>query len=287
MNKIQKIVFPIDFTHRSTKGALHVSTWAKKFDAEVIAVHFIDPEDHDALAPPDNLRFLTDLPVLTEKATQNLEFFCEQNLVSCKVRRIVTMGDKVAGASTLAQDEKADLVMIPRDHQPFVERFTTDSFTAKMLNECPVPIWTSERLDDDPSPDITHILCAVHVEDSVTLDAANERLIQAVRNVASTFGASVTCLYVGEQGTKYLQSDSKSAAAISERLEKIQHEMEDISDFEVESGGIAGTIHRLAVEKSANLIMTGRSRPGTISLGVQTHILIIDHNGPCPVLSVL
>jgi nucleotide-binding universal stress UspA family protein len=287
MNKIQKIVFPIDFTHRSTKGGLHVSTWAKKFDAEVIAVHFVDPEDHDALAPPDNLPFLADLPVLTEKATRDLGFFCEQNLADCKVRQVVKMGEKADGVSTLAQDEKADLVMIPRDHQPWVERFMTDSFTAKMLNDCPVPVWLSERLDDDPSPNIEHILCAVHVEDNVSLDAANERLIQAVRNVASTFGARVTCLYVGEHGSNFLRSDSKLAASISERLTKIHHEMEDISDFEVESGGIARAIHRLAVEKSANLIMTGRSRPGTISLGVQTHILIIDHNGPCPVLSVL
>ena len=287
MSKIQKIVFPIDFTHRSTKGALHVSTWARKFDAEVVAVHFIDPEEHDASAPPDNLRFMADLPLLTEKATQDLRFFCERNLASCKVRQIVKMGDKAVGVSALVQEEKADLAMIPRDHQPFVERFVTDSFTAKMLNECPVPIWTSEHLEDDPSPDLTHILCALHVEDSVSLDAANERLIQAVRTVASTFGARVTCLYVGDHGSNFLRSDSKFAASISERLEKIHHEMEDISDFEVESGGIARAIHRVAVDKSANLIMTGRSRPGTISLGVQLHVLTIDHNGPCPILSVL
>jgi hypothetical protein len=73
----------------------------------------------------------------------------------------------------------------------------------------------------------------------------------------------------------------------AERLEKIQHEMMAMAHCEVESGCIARAIHRVAVEKSANLIMTGRSRPGTISLGVQNHILAIDNNGPCPVLSVL
>jgi hypothetical protein len=77
------------------------------------------------------------------------------------------------------------------------------------------------------------------------------------------------------------------ASTISERLEKIQHKMEDISDFEVESGNVGRAIHRVAVQKSANLIMTGRSRPGTISFGVQVNVLLIDHNGPCPVLSVL
>ena len=282
-----KIVFPVDFSRRSTKGAVHVATWAGKFDAEVIAVHFIDPEDYHAAPPPDDRRFLEELPILTEKATRDLDFFCDQNLPSCKVRRIVRTAERATGISVLAQDENADLLMIPRDHQPLVERFMTDSVTAKLLNECPVPVWTSEHLDDDPSPDLSHILCALHVEDNVSLDAANERLIHAVRHVALTFGARVTCLYVGEHSSSFLQSDSKLAASISERLTKIQHEMEDISDFAVESGGVARAIHRVAVEKSANLIMTGRSRPGTISLGVQTHVLLIDHKGPCPVLSIL
>ena len=287
MNKIQKIVFPIDFAQRSINGAFHVSTWARKFDAEIIAVHFIDPEDHHAAPPPDDRRFLEDLPVLTERAKHDLDFFCEQNLAGCKVRRVVEVGEKAAAISVLAQSEKADLVMIPRDHQPFLERFTTDSVTAKLLNDCPVPVWTSEHLDEDPSPNIAHVLCAIHVEDNVSLDAANERLIQALRHVALTFGAKVTFLYVGERGSGFLRSDSGLAASISERLTKIQHQMEDIADFELQSGGIAKAIHRVAVERSANLIMTGRSRPGTISLGVQMHILMIDHNGPCPILSIL
>lgn len=281
MNKIQKIVFPVDFSHRSSQGAVHVSTWAKKFDAEVIAVHFIDPEDHHASPPPDNRSFLEDLPVLTEKATRDLDFFCDANLAGCNVRRLVRMGEKAIGLSVLAQDAKADLIMIPRNHQPFMERFVRDSITAKILNDCPVPVWTSEHLADLPVSDITHILCAIHINDDVSMDAANERLTQAVRHVATVFEAKVTCLYVGER------SDAELAASISERLTKIQQAMEGIADFEVGSGNVAKAIHQAAVEKSANLIMTGRSGPGTISLGVQLHVLRIDHNGPCPVLSVL
>lgn len=287
MDKVQKIVFPVDFSSRSTQGAVHVANWAGKFDAEVIAVHFIDPADYHSPPPPDNRRFLEELPILTEKATRDLDFFCDQNLPSCKVRRIVRTAEKATGISVLAQDENADLLMIPRDHQPLVERFMTDSITAKLLNECPVPVWTSEHLEDGPSPNLARILCALHVEDNVELDAANERLIHAVRHVALTFGARVTFLYVGEHGSNFLRSDSGLASSISERLKKIQHEMEDISDFELESRGVARAIHRVAVEKSADLIMTGRSRPGTVSLGVQVHVLIIDHNGPCPILSVL
>jgi hypothetical protein len=78
-----------------------------------------------------------------------------------------------------------------------------------------------------------------------SLDAANVRLIHAVSHVASTFGARVTCLYV--RGSNFLPSDTKLAASISERLDKIHHEIEDISDFDVESGSVARGIHRVAV----------------------------------------
>jgi nucleotide-binding universal stress UspA family protein len=286
MNKIQKIVFPVDFSRRSMQGAPHVCTWARRCDAEIVAVYFIDPEDNDASPPSDDLFLCENLPILEARATRDLDFFCDQNLPACKVRRIVRIGGTANGISVLAQDEKADLIMIPRDHQMFAERLVRDSVTAKILNDCPVPVWTSEHLDKDLSPEIAQMLCAIHVGDDLLLDAANERLIQSVRLVATMFGAKVTCLYVGEQSRGFFRCDSM-VAAIAERLEKIQHEMLAMAHCEVESGCIARAIHRVAVEKSANLIMTGRSRPGTISLGVQNHILAIDHNGPCPVLSVL
>lgn len=287
MNKIQKIVFPVDFSRRSKQAAPHVRTWARRFDAEIVAVYFIDPEDNAASPPSDELFVPENLPVLEDRATRDLDFFCDQNLPACNVRRIVKIGEKANGISVVAQDEKADLIMIPRDHQMFVERLVRDSVTAKILNDCPVPVWTSEHLDEDLSPEIAQILCAIHMGEDVSLDAANERLIASVRLVATMFGAKVTCLYVGEQSGGACHCDSPVAAAIAERLEKIRHEMIGMAHCEVGSGCIARAIHRVAVEKSANLIMTGRSRPGTISLGVQNHILAIDHNGPCPVLSVL
>jgi nucleotide-binding universal stress UspA family protein len=199
----------------------------------------------------------------------------------------VTRGEKAEGISALAQQENAALIMIPREHQGVEKLCAGDSVTAKILNDCPVPVWTSEHLGTGLSPNVSHILCAIHVGDDVCLDAANERLTREVRQVANAFSAKVTCLYVGENGHRFFGSDSKLASTISQRLGNIQHEMEDISDFEVESGGVRRAIHRVAVQKSANLIMTGRSRPETISFGAQTHILLIDHNGPCPVLSVL
>jgi len=51
-------------------------------------------------------------------------------------------------------------------------------------------------------------------------------------------------------------------------------------------GDVITTISSTAKQLAADLIVVGRSRPGTISLGRQTHVLKIDHASCRPVLSV-
>jgi Universal stress protein family len=43
----------------------------------------------------------------------------------------------------------------------------------------------------------------------------------------------------------------------------------------------------VAKRRHADLIVLGRTRVGTVGLGVQSHILQVDHEARCPVLSVL
>jgi nucleotide-binding universal stress UspA family protein len=104
MNKIQRIVFPVDFSRRSKLAAPHVCTGARRCDAEIVAIYFIDPEDNAASPSSDELFFPENLPVLEDRATRDLDFFCEQNLPACNVRRMMRIGEKANGISVLAQD---------------------------------------------------------------------------------------------------------------------------------------------------------------------------------------
>jgi nucleotide-binding universal stress UspA family protein len=102
-----------------------------------------------------------------------------------------------------------------------------------------------------------------------------------VRFVANGFGAVVTCLYVAKS-----QLD-REIPAISERLAYIRHEMQGVSEFETETRSIKQAIVDVAKRRHADLIVLGRTRVGTVGLGVQSHILQVDHEARCPVLSVL
>ena len=113
------------------------------------------------------------------------------------------------------------------------------------------------------SPSAVHgILCAVHFEHDVTLDAQSHRILQTVRELATTFQARVAFLIV----------ISGLFGSSTEILRK--------------SGKVINAITDTAKQMPADLIVVGRTRPETLSLGAQTHVLKIDHAARCAVLSV-
>ena len=279
MKDIRCILFPVDFSTRCIAAADQVTIWAKQFTAEIITLHVIDPRDFSS--DPDRYadEFFGARPTLEKRGQEDLKFFGNQYLKDLNVRRIVTSGDTAREISSYAQSEKADLVMLPRDHQNIGSRLIGDSITGKVLDTCSVPVWTSEHAESQARIVPKHILCALHIGDELSLDAANERLLETVRSVASRFGAEVTCLYIGN-------SNAITLPAIAGRLAGVQHEIQGIGSLEIASGNIASGIQKAASEHQADLIMLGRSRPGKLSYGVQVSVLKIDHRAECPVLSV-
>jgi len=282
MSEIRKILFPIDFSKRSIAAAPHVSGWASRFSTDVAALHVLDPENYFARPNPDDLGMREQLATAYAQRVRDLDYFCSRYLSnSHRVHQLVSAGSATEIIAATAESEKADILMLPRDHQTLGSRLLHDSLTAKILNMCPTPVWTSEKLNTLPATPLRQIVCAVHVAQDLLLGAANKRLLDVAHTVAQGFGAAVTCLYVRESGP------AEQIPAIAERLKNIRSEMQDVAQIETGSGGIRQAILEVANRKNADLIMLGRTRLGTPGLGLQLHILKVDHDAPCPVLSIL
>lgn len=281
MSRIEQILFPIDFSERCVAAATHVSTWPNRFSAEVIALHVVDPGDYFASPHLEDPRIQEELVGLTAQRSRDLDYFCNRYLPDNRVRKMVSNGSAAELIVAIAKADNADLVMLPRHHQGLGSRWLHDSLVARVLNVCVIPVWTSEKVESLPAVPFEQIVCAVHVDRDLLLDAANRRLLDVVRFVANGFNAAVTCLYVAKS-----QLD-REIPAISERLADIRHEMQGVSEFETETGSIKQAIVDVANRRRADLIVLGRNRLGTVGLGVQGHILQVDHEARCPVLSVL
>ena len=282
MSEVRKILFPIDFSDRSIAAAPHVSGWAARFSADVTALHVVDPHDYFDRPDPDDMRTSGQLATAYTQRVRDLDYFCSRYLGSSnRLHKLVSAGSTTEVIAATAESEKADVVMLPRNHQPLGSQLLHDSLAAKILNMCPTPVWTSEKLNTLPAIPLRQIVCAVHVDQDLLSDAANDRLLDVTRTVAQGFSAAVTCLYVRESGP------AERIPAIEERLKYIRTEMQDLGQVETGSGGVRQAIMEIANRKKADLIMLGRTRLGTIGLGLQLHILKVDHEAPCPVLSVL
>ncbi len=58
------------------------------------------------------------------------------------------------------------------------------------------------------------------------------------------------------------------------------------AEFLRQKGDVVSTISHITNQKAADLVVVGRTRPGTLGLGVQGRILEIDHAAHRPILSV-
>ena len=288
MKPIETILFPVDLSDRGAKPAAHVGDWTDRFGARLILLHVVDPADY--FAEPD-LHFdqvSRELPAIEQRRVLDLDYFSARYFGNRTIEKMVVHGGKADEIVGIAQERNVDLLMLPRDHQTVASRLFHDSLTARILNDSPIPVWTTEYLNV-PSPlSVKHILCAVHIDKDLTLDAANEQLLDFARVIAGTFSSALTCLCVDEQGLfSGSTREPERDVGIAERRARIRDKMKDIADFEVAVGDIATSIHDTAERTSADLIILGRSRPGTVGFGVQIHSLIVNHVTQCPIISVL
>jgi nucleotide-binding universal stress UspA family protein len=149
-------------------------------------------------------------------------------------------------------------------------------------------VWTTEHLDDAPPPSVNSILCAVHFERDVTLEAQNHRILQTDRELATKFQARVTFIRVidgneeREKSSANLRANSGAEPWLAQARELLGHSAAFIRKI----GNVVSAISDTADQVAADLVVVGRTRPGTIGFGKQGNILKIDHVVRRPILSV-
>lgn len=282
------ILYPVDFSNRCVLAARYVKAWVDRFGAALNTLHVVDA---DALGRPPELQSEfrdQELPHLMAKRTADLKHFSDHHFGKDIARSTVLSGGKGKQIEYFAKREKIDLIMLPRNHQSLLARVLHDSLTATLLARCTASVWTTEHVDEARPLSVKSILCAVHFERDVTLEAQNHRILQTVRELATRFQAKVTFLRVfdgneeGEDSSAHLRTISGAEPWLAQARELLGHS----TAFLRKIGNVVSAIGDTADQVAADLVVVGRTRPRTIGFGVQGQILNIDHVVRCPVLSV-
>jgi nucleotide-binding universal stress UspA family protein len=276
-----RIMFPIDFSNRCVSATRHVKTWVDRFGAILDAVHVVDAEALGLL--PD------EVPGFLAKRTADLKEFCDYYFSGTVVTQEVVSGLTADEIDYCAKRGNVDLIMLPRAHQNLGSRLLHDSVTATILERSASSVWVTEQVEAHDKSSIDRVLCAVHFERDLTLDFQNLRILEKIRAIADAFQAKVTFLNVvdsREEGTVRQTPDPQLSSGIQKWLIQMREQFGDEVEFLRQKGDAVSTIADIANQVSADLVVVGRSRPGTIDIPVQLRILKIDHAAHRPILSV-
>jgi nucleotide-binding universal stress UspA family protein len=280
-----RILFPVDFSNRCELAARHVKTWAEKLSAVVNTLHVVDPEEF-GYSDERDYDVISDLVV---RRTADLKYFSDHYLGENVAHNTIVRGDARAQIESFAKQEKVDLIMLPRTHQSIGSRLLRDSLTATILEKSTASLWITEHVESVDKLSVNRILCAVHFDRDLMLDSQNYRIIQRVLGLAKAFQAQVTFLNVmdeDEEETTRRPEDANSSSGIEPWLIQAREQFGNAAEFLRQKGDVVSTIADITNRKAADLVVVGRTRPGTLGLGVQGHILQIDHAVRRPILSV-
>ena len=261
MLNIKKILLPVDFPSTSLEVVHQAATFAHHFHSEIVMLHVVTAQSHAAGVPEDGAEFAAwdVLAEISKRARKTLDRSLDPELDGLAIRSALVKGDPARAIVQMAQEEDADLIMMP-SHGFTFNRFLLGSVTAKVLGGCECPVWTSAHVEGSPAQEfaIRNVLCAVDLgprSDSVAWWAAQ---------MAAELGARLTLAHVtpgvelwGPGGT-YVSAKWKEVLVsdASRQLAELQQELDIKADIFIGSGNAAKVLKEAARQTQADLLVT-------------------------------
>jgi nucleotide-binding universal stress UspA family protein len=193
MLKIKKILLPVDFPNTSLRVIHQAATLAHHFHSGILMLHVVTPQSRAAGVPEEGPRLAgwDLLAEITRGAERDLAPSLGPELSDLAIQRVLVKGDAAQAIVQIAQEEKADLIMMPSRGQMF-SQFLLGSVTAKVLNGTECPVWTDAHVGELPVLEfaIRNILCAVD------FNSHNRATVSWAAQIAAEFDARLTLAHI-------------------------------------------------------------------------------------------
>jgi nucleotide-binding universal stress UspA family protein len=287
MLPFRKILFPVDYSAPCQAVIPYVREMARHFSAKLTVCHAYGP-----LAAIASSELVITDPELQAKAhareQDRLRQFAGQGFPGQEVEAMVQLGEPGSVIDGLAQEQRADLVMLATHGHGPIRRLLLGSVTAKVLHDISAAVWTGvgTALSDHPARiPYQSIVCA--------LDDSNEAeaVLRAATSIASAYRAQLWILHVVPTPPAYpdidLEEHTRRLNEASEvRLRELKAKVGVDAPHTVIDALLAEGIHHEVVRRKADLLVTGRGHStGTFSR-IWSHLYSIIRDSPCPVLSI-
>ncbi|MGD1098643.1 MAG: universal stress protein [Bryobacteraceae bacterium] len=288
MPNIERILLPIDIPIASL-GVIHqAATLARHFKSHIVMLHVVTPQSQAAGVPEDNREQADEglLAVIKEEAQKRQDQSLGPELDGLTIQCMTGRGDAALVIVQTAEEEKADLIMMPSYDFAFYQ-FLMGSVTAKVLHETECPVWTGAHVEGGPVQEfaIRNVLCAVEFGPRADIT------VSWAAQMADEFGAHLVLAnvtasvefwgpggtYVNEKWKEELVGDA------SDRMAKLQQDTGIKAEVYIGSGDVPKVLSQAAKQTKADLLVTGCYPYGGL---LRTHGYGIICAVPIPVLSV-
>ena len=229
---------------------------------------FVTALSHAAGVPEDDREsagwdLLTEI---TKEAQKQQDQSLGAELNGLTVRRMLVKGDPAWAIVKMAEEENADLIMMP-SHGATAEQFLLGSVATKVFSRTGGPIWTGAHVEQSPMQKfaIRNVLCAVDLG-----PRSNEAVLWAAP-LAAEFSARLTLAHVTASlefwgpGGMYVDQKWKKALVddASQRIAELQQDMGIRADVFIGSGDVPKVLSQAAAQTKADLLVTGCYPYGT------------------------
>jgi nucleotide-binding universal stress UspA family protein len=288
MLNIKRILLPVDIPIASLDVIHQAATLARHFHSEVLMLHVVTAQSLAADTPEESRELAGgDLrAVIIKEAQEQQDPSLGPELDGLTIQCMSGTGDAAQVIVQMAQEEKADLIMMPSYGFAFYE-FLMGSVTAKVLHEAECPVWTGAHVEESPVQEfaIRNVLCAVEFGPRADVTASWGA------QMAAEFGAHLTLANVTASvefwgpGGSYINQEWKEALVgdASQEMAKLQQNMGIKADVFIGSGDVPKVLSQAAKQTKADLLVTGCYPYGG---HLETHGYGIICAVPIPVLSV-
>jgi nucleotide-binding universal stress UspA family protein len=262
MLNIKRILLPVDIPIASLDVINQAGVLARHFKAEIIMLHVVTAQSHDAGVPKD-LCALANWDLLAEimrEAKNQGDSSVGPALEGLSIRRNLAEGDVAAAIVQTAEEEKADLIMMP-SHSFTFYNFLLGSVTGKVLHGTERPVWTGAHTQESPRQKfaIHNVLGAVEFgprADITVLWAAQIAAEFVARLTLANVTSSVEFWgpgghYVNEKWKAELVGDATA------EMSKLQQDTGVKADVFIGSGDVPKVLSQAAKQTTADLLVTG------------------------------
>ena len=200
------------------------------------------------------------------------------------------VGDEAQTITSIAEEERFDVIMLPMKHQSLLSVAFEESLPAKVMALSDATVWTVQN-SYSLSPYLPYFstLCAFDFLPDGSLDNQNQRIVETAKLVSEKLNTKLTLIHViteDEMQQRGGLSGIRLNVWLEEQLLQIRRQVGTEATYVLEHGNVPSAISEAAKKAGAGLIIAGRSHWSSLSGRARSRVLRVVRSSPCPVLSV-